>query len=74
VLKKSVWISFGRKTEEAKGDWRKLCNYKINLSFPLNFITISKSRWMKGTNLWHAWRNGKCIVLFGTLELFGRRT
>ena len=44
VLKKSVWISFGRKTEEAKGDWRKLCNYKINLSFPLNFITISKSR------------------------------
>jgi hypothetical protein len=51
VFEKSVWILFGCKTEEAKGDWRKLHNWKFNFSFPLNVIKTNKSRGMKGTNL-----------------------
>jgi len=76
VFEKPVWILFGRKTEEAKGDWRKLRNWKLNFSFPLNVITIRKGRRTKGTTcgMQGEMRNEKCIVFFGTLELFGRRT
>lgn len=51
MFEKSIWILFGRKTEEAIGNWRKLRNWKFNFSFPLNVIKINKSGGMKRTNM-----------------------
>jgi hypothetical protein len=63
---------FGPKSDEVRGEWRKLHNEELHIlySYP-NIIGQVKSRIMM-SDMWHAWeRRGKCTGFWSWSSLAG---
>jgi hypothetical protein len=56
---------FGPKTEEIRGNWRKLRNKELSdLNCSPNIIAIIRSRKMGWADMWHGWKRRELFTGF----------